>query len=208
MPRSCISSYRHPKAKQTVSAGRQGHLLRYRRPQPQACALHARHARGHERLGGRARHPARRHAAKAAGEHRLLAGAGAEPHQPESLQAERHRQGAERHHHRSHAHRCRGSHGAGRYAHAGRARQAGSADRLRHPHRQHGGGAGRALQRRAGQPRRIAAAGRAGRHSKAASGCAPSRWTKITRPRWIPRSPTSSNARWKAKPTTSSPRAS
>ncbi len=52
-------SYKHPQGQADRGAGRQGHLLRHRRAQPQALALHAQHARGHERFGGRARHPAR-----------------------------------------------------------------------------------------------------------------------------------------------------
>ena len=53
-------------AQKNGGAGRQRHLLRHRRTQPEARALHARHARGHERLRRGARHTARRDAGEAA----------------------------------------------------------------------------------------------------------------------------------------------
>ena len=48
-----------PEGQTDRGAGGQGHLLRYRWSQPQTVALHAQHARGHERFGGVARHSAR-----------------------------------------------------------------------------------------------------------------------------------------------------
>ena len=61
--------------------------------------------------------------AQLAGGDRLLACARAKPHQPARLQAERHRDGAQRHHDRDRAYRRRRAHGAFGYAHARRARE-------------------------------------------------------------------------------------
>ena len=59
-PPSCVCGAGARGARTDVRPGRQGHLLRHRRPQSQVRPVHAGHAQGHERLGGGARHPARR----------------------------------------------------------------------------------------------------------------------------------------------------
>ena len=146
--------------------GRQGHLLRHRRHQPQGAQGHVPDARRHAGQRRGRRHAARARALERAVRDRLLARAHREPDRAARLPAAGSRARDERHHHPGGAQRCRGPHGAGRHAGAGGAREAGAAARLRHAHRRLRQRAHRTLQRRVHQPRgcsrrRCEAAGRA-----------------------------------------------
>jgi leucyl aminopeptidase len=121
---------------------------------------------------------------KAAVPDRLLAGAGAEPHRPARLQAERRRHRLQRHHHRGHPHRRRGPHGARRHARPRKPGEAAPDHRLCDAHRRLRLCPRHLLQRYPSPTATRSSPRSSRRAATAASASGPSPSTRITTRRW------------------------
>ena len=123
-------------------AGRQGRLLRHRRPRPETVQRHADHEKGHGRRRQRAGAGADGDGCQAESAAARADPRGRERGGRQRLPPARHLQVAQGTDGRNRQHRRRGTAGAGRRAGAGGRGEAGSAGRSRHPDGRGAGGAG------------------------------------------------------------------